>query len=181
MFTRVKDRGSMSDTKTGLGDVNRRQFLGGAAMAAVAIPLASGLANADAQTIAQDAKSDQGIPVTLNINGTDRRLTIDTRVTLLDALRDHIGLTGSKKGCDQGQCGACTVHVDGKRILSCLTLAVGSPRQEDYHDRGPCRWRHAASDAAGLHRQRCLSMRVLYARPDHVCSCLRQGRQRQNG
>jgi xanthine dehydrogenase YagT iron-sulfur-binding subunit len=58
------------------------------------------------------------------VNGQGHRLSLDPRTTLLDALRDHIGLTGSKKGCDQGQCGACTVHLDGKRVLSCLTLAA---------------------------------------------------------
>ena len=62
--------------------------------------------------------------VTLTVNGKDEHLTIDPRVTLLDALRDHLGLTGTKKGCDHGQCGACTVIVEGRRINSCLTLAV---------------------------------------------------------
>jgi len=64
------------------------------------------------------------VAVTLRVNGVDHELRLDPRVTLLDALRDVLGLTGTKKGCDQGACGACTVLVDGKRVLSCLTLAA---------------------------------------------------------
>ena len=60
----------------------------------------------------------------LLVNGRPRTLEVEPRATLLDALRDHLGLTGTKKGCDHGQCGACTVHVDGVRVLSCLTLAA---------------------------------------------------------
>ncbi len=64
------------------------------------------------------------INLKLDINGGSRELAVEPRVTLLDALREHLDLTGTKKGCDQGQCGACTVHVDGKRVLACLTLAA---------------------------------------------------------
>ena len=64
--------------------------------------------------------------IVLDINGRDYPLRVDPRTTLLDALRETLGLTGSKKGCDQGQCGACTVLIDGRRVLGCLTLAVAA-------------------------------------------------------
>jgi xanthine dehydrogenase YagT iron-sulfur-binding subunit len=70
------------------------------------------------------------VDVALRINGAAARLALDPRTTLLDALREHLRLTGTKKGCDHGQCGACTVHVDGRRVLACLTLAVAAQGKE---------------------------------------------------
>ncbi|WP_372472315.1 (2Fe-2S)-binding protein [Jidongwangia harbinensis] len=70
------------------------------------------------------------VTVRVEVNGRAHTLEVDPRVTLLDALRERMGLTGTKKGCDRGQCGACTVHVDGRRVLSCLTLAATTNGRE---------------------------------------------------
>jgi xanthine dehydrogenase YagT iron-sulfur-binding subunit len=71
-----------------------------------------------------------GVQVSLRVNGAPRVVELEPRVSLLDALREHLGLTGSKKGCDQGTCGACTVWIDGRRVLSCLTLAIATEGHE---------------------------------------------------
>jgi xanthine dehydrogenase YagT iron-sulfur-binding subunit len=70
------------------------------------------------------AATEGAVPLTLRINGSEHRLRLDPRTTLLDCLRETVALTGTKKGCDHGQCGACTVHVNGMRVNSCLSLAV---------------------------------------------------------
>ena len=99
---------------------NRRGFLS-ATTAGVLAPLASG--GAAAQTTPA-ANPRAPVEFDIRINNQPHHMSLDSRTTLLDMLREHIGLTGSKKGCDQGQCGACTVHVDGVRVLACLTLAA---------------------------------------------------------
>ena len=108
-------------------DGSRRTFMqqaGGILGMALAAPIAS-----QAETLADKLAPNNPIvsgatPMRLSINGQPRTLTLEPRVTLLDALREYLDLTGTKKGCDHGQCGACTVHVDGQRVNSCLTLAI---------------------------------------------------------
>src|ERR1700679_3731452 len=118
-----------NEPKTSLGRLTRRSFLShaGAATAAAAVaPLASSTALAQASTteIAPSPTLPGTVSVTLRVNGQSQAVQIDPRATLLDTLRETIHLTGTKKGCDHGQCGACTVHINGRRVNSCLTFAA---------------------------------------------------------
>jgi xanthine dehydrogenase YagT iron-sulfur-binding subunit len=113
---------------SGPSEFDRRAFMAGVAGSAL-VPMT---ARAAAQDASVSAAQDPALPVdvTLRVNGKDKRLRIDARTTVLDALREHLKLTGSKKGCDHGQCGACTVLIDDRRVVSCLTLALAAEGQE---------------------------------------------------
>ncbi len=106
--------------------LSRRSFLQMVGITGAASGLGVQLGQAMAATGVGDATADDDgkVTVRMQVNGTARSLTVDPRTTLLDGLRDHLQLTGTKKGCDHGQCGACTVHVNGRRVNACLSLVA---------------------------------------------------------
>ena len=123
---------SDDDLKSRPPSPTRRKFLltSGTSVAAslVAAYVPASAKNAggvsDSAPISAGSSIEGAVPITLRINGKDHKLNIDPRTTLLDCIRETVVLTGTKKGCDHGQCGACTVHVNGRRVLSCLNLAL---------------------------------------------------------
>jgi xanthine dehydrogenase YagT iron-sulfur-binding subunit len=117
----------MSDSENGSA-WSRRDFLQAAAATTGGVAVAErvGAAPRDTSKAPAGRAAQETIGIDLLVNGVPRHLELDPRTTLLDALRDHLGLTGTKKGCDMGACGACTVHLDGRRVVSCLTLAASA-------------------------------------------------------
>jgi xanthine dehydrogenase YagT iron-sulfur-binding subunit len=116
-----------TDNPLEFGRSTRRKFLsrlGTAGLLATAAPVTTAFAQLPVKEKTTSSESKDAIPVTLTVNGKKHDLRIDPRTSLLDCLREHLHLTGSKKGCDHGQCGACTVHINGRRVNSCLCLAA---------------------------------------------------------
>lgn len=105
-------------------DVTRRELLAGTAVTGVALAGVNLMPEFAAAAAQDEVPAPAPLDLVLRVNGTEQRLSLDPRTSLLDALREHLHLTGSKKGCGLGQCGACTVLMDGKRVKSCLSLAA---------------------------------------------------------
>ncbi len=150
-----------------LTEITRRRFV--QASSAVAASLAFGL-----PAFAEPPEPGATIPVQLTINGKPHSLDLDPRTSLLDALRENLDMTGTKKGCDHGQCGACTVLMDGRRVNSCLTLACAAEGAEITTIEGLAKpadrndGRGSEPGAGGIPDARRLSMRVLHTRADYL-------------
>jgi xanthine dehydrogenase YagT iron-sulfur-binding subunit len=127
-MTRPTPHDSPADTGT-TDAMDRRSFLGVALSSAIPL-LVADPAGPSTAVPPLTFVGPEPVPVTLRVNGVDHTLALEPHVTLLDALREHLGLTGTKKGCNHGECGACTVHLDGRRVNACLVLAIATAGKE---------------------------------------------------
>jgi len=157
--------------------VTRRHLLAGTAAGLSVLPLSARADNATPAP-AQAAPS-QPVAITLQVNGSPLAMTLDPRTSLLDALREYADLTGTKKGCDRGACGACTVHIDGRRVVSCLTLAARCENRAITTIEGL-----AANDAlhpvqaAFLHHD---GFQCGYCTPGQICSAIGMAAEAKRG
>ena len=160
-------------------DLTRREFLEKSLKTGGALGIAasgfSGQKSEAGETVMRATDGASELAITLRINGKDHQLRIDPRTTLLDCIRETVALTGTKKGCDHGQCGACTVHVNGRRVNSCLSLAVMHDGEEITTIEGLGTPGRIASHASGIRCLRRIPVRLLHVRPDHVGRCVAQG------
>ena len=134
-------------------DVSRRRFIGGSAAAVSGLTGAGRIAQAAIPgPQAAPVRTPDMVDVVLEVNGRRHSLTIEPRTTLLDALREDLRLTGTKKGCDRGSCGACTVHVDGRRVLPASRSRLAARARRSPRSRGSPADARTASDAGGVCR-----------------------------
>jgi xanthine dehydrogenase YagT iron-sulfur-binding subunit len=176
-----------NETGPAAAALTRRAFLknsiamaGATTLDAAAAPARTAAPSPAPAAVAAEGPSE--IPVALRVNGQSFRLTLDTRTTVLDALREHLGLTGAKKGCNHGQCGACTVLIDGQRVVSCLSLAVQAQGKDITTIEG------LATDPERLHplQQAFIDRDALqcgYCTPGQILSgiaCIREGHARSD-
>ncbi len=172
----------------GLFGESRRQFLGQGIAGGLGIfalqllakekALAALTAQPDA-VIAQNAALENAVKVSLRINGVKQSLEVDSRMVLLDALRERLALTGTKKGCDQGQCGACTVIVDGRRVLSCMTLTAGCEGKEVTTIEGLAKGHELHPMQAAFIKHD--GFQCGYCTPGQICSAVALLQEAQNG
>ncbi len=162
------------------GEVSRREFLGTAGAALVVTTATPGVAGAQ-------ERRDAGAPVRprtairLTVNGASRRIEVDDHWTLAELLRDHLRLTGTKLGCERGECGACTVLVDDKPVYSCSYLAVWADGKTVMTVEGLSRDGKLRSAAGSVHRARCAAVRLLHLGPVDVGHGAAQGEPDADG
>jgi hypothetical protein len=155
--------------------ISRRSLITSTASAVALAPvLTAAQTHTTTEAPRKSIEPQTAVTLDLVVNRQVRHLMIDPRTTLLDALREHLGLTGAKKGCDHGQCGAYTVLVDDARVLGCLTLAVAVRGPGGDYRRPRRAGRRSAPNVTGIYRSGCLSMRLLYAGSDPLGDRLHQ-------